>query len=72
VTQLDPLDRVWAAAERLRGRARGGYRSFDQSIEQYAELLAAIAATRSLPVRDVARAARLRPATIRDLRRRAP
>lgn len=68
----DPLlDRVWAAAERIRGKARGGRRAFAQAIDDYDELLAAIAATRRLPVRDVARAAQLPPGVIRDLRRRA-
>jgi hypothetical protein len=70
LTELDPLDRVGAAAERLRGQARGGPRSFRHATDEYRELLAAIAASRHLPVRDVARAAGISANGVRDLRRR--
>lgn len=68
---LDPLDRVWAAAERLRGQARGGRTAFSHAIDEYNELLAAIVASDHLPVADVARAAELSEDRIRALRRRA-
>lgn len=64
----DPLDRLWAAAEQLRGQARGGRRAFGGAVAEYRELLAAIAATHHYPVADVARAAGLSPAMIRRLR----
>lgn len=67
----DPLDRLWAAAEQLRGQARGGRRTFAQARGEYRELLAAIAATRRYPVADVSRAAGLSPAMIRRLRAEA-
>lgn len=65
------LDRLWAAVERLRGRARGGYRTFNEATEEYEQLLAEIRATARHPVHVVAEAAGLPSSTIRELRRRA-
>lgn len=62
---------MWAAAERVRGAARGGRRSFSHAVDEYEELLAAIAATRNLSVVQVSRAAGLDAQTIRYLRLRA-